>query len=130
MKIGENASFRHFWHHRRKNDTAPFVFCDSDLFFLYNSGDKILKDGTIEGVTNNSSLGFIKLELVNGREQPSSFSGEKHFVENGVSLNIRELELSRNDGEWTAFCENTRNQTVSVSDISNSVYISKVAPSA
>lgn len=99
--------------------------------YEYNaSGDKILKDGTVEGVTNNSSLGFVKLEFVNGKEQPSSFSGEKHFVENGISLNIGELELSRNDGEWTAFCENTRNQTVSVSDISNSVYISKVAPTA
>lgn len=94
------------------------------------SGDRILKDGTIEGVTNNSSLGFIKLELVNGREKPSAFSGEKHFVENGTSLKLTGLDLSRNEGEWTAYCENTRNQTVSVSDISNSVYISKVAPSA
>lgn len=99
--------------------------------YEYNaSGDRILKDGTIEGVTNNSSLGFIKLELVNGREKPNAFSGEKHFVENGTSLKLTGLDLSRNEGEWTAYCENTRNQTVSVSDISNSVYISKVAPSA
>lgn len=96
-----------------------------------NGNRKILSGN--DGVTENSSLGLIKLNLVREGTDPRDYTDSQEvYVENGIStavqLNI--ADANNKAGNWQVFCQNTRNHTISESDGSNLVYISKVAPSA
>ena len=91
------------------------------------------------GVTKDSSLGFIKFYLTSQGESGKPVEniytnvseGHGAYVANQEKLPF-DLEVgseASGDGEWQAYAVNERNHTFSISDISNKIYVSKVAPS-
>lgn len=96
-----------------------------------NLGQEIISGS--EGVTENSSLGFVKLYLTNDESfKPSGYETDtvnKNYIANGESDTLVAPSATK-AGAWKVFAVNERNHTFSVSDASNPIYISKVAPKA
>lgn len=84
-----------------------------------------------EGVTENSSLGLVKLYLTDDESfKPSGYETDavnKNYIANGKSDTLV-APTAGQAGTWKVFAVNERNHTFSVSDASNPIYVSKVAP--
>lgn len=97
----------------------------------YENGQEILSGR--EGVTKNSSLGFVKLYLTDTETAPQDYESDsvaKDYIPGGTSAILDVPEKATRPGEWKVFAVNERNRTFSLSDASNPVYVSKVAPKA
>lgn len=91
------------------------------------------------GVTKDSSLGFIKFYLTSRGESGKPAENIYTNVSEGHGVYVADQENlpfdlevgseASGDGEWQAYAVNERNHTFSISDISNKIYVSKVAPS-
>lgn len=143
LKEASNSEIEYVYFDQELNNSRPPAIkahVDIDIDKIEKStleGENYVTTGK-PGVTKDSSLGFIKFYLTSQGESGKPAESTYTNVSEGHGAYVNQENLpfdleigsdASGDGDWQAYAVNERNHTFSISDISNEIHVSKVAPS-